>query len=232
MRFPMIRRRSPGGRRPLLPPPADLSPSTAQTRAIPGDPNPAKTPTRTQKRVPTTDPDHRSSRRILLATLLLRRGDDISKVAAVTAVPMALLELIRDAHGTNPIVARSDHTEATPIEPPTGSPPRGDVLADAVAESRPDHRSTTDCRRPRRARRVLAALVAIQVAAAGNIVACLIALVRHNPDLAVLTGITAAALTISVFLLTRTPTNTSTTPTGHHQDSWDPGRGPQQGNTP
>jgi hypothetical protein len=45
------------------------------------------------------DQDRRGSRRLLVAAELLRRGDDIDRVAAITRVPVALLELIRDELG-------------------------------------------------------------------------------------------------------------------------------------
>jgi len=107
---------------------------------------------------------------MLLAAAMLRRGDDIDRVAAISDVPYALLDLISgELSGTS----RSTAEELGPE------------------------------RRTRRASRRFIAVVIIEIAATANIAGCVVALLRHDTDLGVLTAVIAGSLTVAVTLLAR-----------------------------
>jgi hypothetical protein len=117
--------------------------------------------------------DDRGSSRMLLAAAMLRRGDDIDRVAAISDVPAALLDLMSgELSGTD-----SNRRSTT-------------------GELRPG-------RRTRRASQRFIAAVAIEIAAAVNIAGCVVALLRHDAGLAVLTAVIAGSLTLAVTLLAR-----------------------------
>jgi hypothetical protein len=61
-------------------------------------------------------------------------------------------------------------------------------------------------RRSLRTWRMIIVLWVIEIAAVANIVACVSALVRHNTDLGLLTGLVAVALTLAVFGVSRATT--------------------------
>ena len=137
------------------------------------------------------DQDHCGSLRLLVAAALLRRGDDIGRVAALTSVPVALLELVRDEHGD----------QGTGGQPAVGtggiSDPRRGMQDDRIGQQLELCR-----RRQARARHAIIVLVVTEVAAVASIVAGLAALIWHSTGLAALAGV-AAALMFAVFLATR-----------------------------
>jgi len=98
-----------------------------------------------------------------LAAAMLRRGDDIDRVAAISDVPYALLDL----SGTS-----SDRRST-------------------AEELRPG-------RRTRRASQRFIAVVIFEIAATANIAGCVVALLRHDTDLGVLTAVIAGSLTLAV----------------------------------
>jgi hypothetical protein len=61
-------------------------------------------------------------------------------------------------------------------------------------------------RRSLHARRIIIALLAVEITAVVNIVACVSALVRHNTDLGLRTGVVAVALTLTVAWVSRAVT--------------------------
>jgi uncharacterized integral membrane protein len=149
--------------------------------------DPFAPPARLSPPAPDPDGDHRGSRRILLATVLLRRGDDPESIADITGVPIAMLELIR-AH---------DRT-------PERDKDRGPEVGEDAGERYPHNRRTESPQgRSARARWVVIALVILEVVAVANVLACATALFRGSTDLGVLTGLVALALTGGVFLLAR-----------------------------
>lgn len=110
---------------------------------------------------------------MLFAAAMLRRGDDIDQVEAISGVPHALLDLMSaELSGTG-----SDRRSTT-------------------GGLRPE-------RRTRRASGRFIAVVVIEIAAAVNIAGCAVALLRHEPDLAELTAVIAGSLMLAVTLLAR-----------------------------
>jgi hypothetical protein len=148
-------------------PPAPARDARADSRDLPH--SPARQP---PALFPAPGDDDRRSRRMALASALLRRGDDIDQVAVITDVPAALLEL----------------------------------MSDGLSNAGRDRRLPRPGKRPRRARRarqrILAAVI-IEVAAIANIAACVVALLRHDTDLGMLTGVIAAVLTVAVVVAAR-----------------------------
>lgn len=140
------------------------------------------------------DQDHRGSLRLLVAAALLHRGDDIGRVAALTSVPVALLELVRDEHG--------DQGTSEPAASAGGISDLG------AARGRRDDRigQHLELRRRHlaRARHMVVVLVLTEIAAVASIGASLAALLWHSTDLAELAGL-GAALLFAVFLATRLP---------------------------
>ncbi|NHN55822.1 hypothetical protein G9U51_08545 [Calidifontibacter sp. DB0510] len=134
------------------------------------------------------DPDHRASYRVLLVAARLRRGDDPARVAASTGVPLALVELIADELATR---AGDDSTRKPSAHP------------------RPQ-------RRRRRRKTFIAAVIALEAVAIGNIVATITAALHHVPALAALTGVLSILLILSVWALARsiTPPPPATDPYG------------------
>jgi hypothetical protein len=147
-------------------PPPPARDSRADSRDLPH--SPARRP---PAPFPAPGDDDRRSRRMALASALLRR-DDIHQVAAITDVPAALLEL----------------------------------MSDGLSNTGRDRRLPRQRKRPRRTRlarqRILAAVI-IEVAAIANITACIVALLRHDADLGMLTGVIAAVLTVAVVVAAR-----------------------------
>lgn len=100
---------------PPTPAPAHApGPFPAAPQMAPGTPAPAHTASPTTR--PRPDRDHRASLRTLHAARLLRRGEDLDTVAALTDVPVALLELIQAdqphtpaTHGGSPPHRSGDH---------------------------------------------------------------------------------------------------------------------------
>jgi hypothetical protein len=140
------------------------------------------------------DPDRRGSRRLLVAAELLRRGDDIGRVAAITRVPVALLELVRDEIGDQG-TGKPAATASTGGIGDRGARPDGQ-------DERLGEQLELGGRQLARARHRIVVLVLTEVAAAASVAACLAALVWHRPGLAALAGL-AAALMFAVFLVSR-----------------------------
>jgi len=162
------------------------------------DPKPPAISARTASRdtsspaaVASADQDDRGSLRLLVAAALLRRGDDIGRVAALTGVRVALCELVREHsdQGTGEQAASTDG-----ISEPGGR--RG------AQDDRIGQQLELGRRRQARGRHAITVLVLTEVATVGSVVACLAALVWHSPDLAALAGV-AGALGFAVFLVTR-----------------------------
>ena len=146
------------------------------------DPKPPAISARTASRdtsrpaaVVPADQDHRGSLRLQVAAALLHRGDDIGRVAALTSVPVALLELVRDEHG--------DQGTSEPAASAGG-------ISDLGAErGRRDDRigQHLELRRRHlaRARHMVVVLVLTEIAAVASIGASLAALIWHSTDRAV-----------------------------------------------
>jgi len=125
---------------------------------------------------PRADHDHRASLRTRYAAILLDRGEDLAVVSAITGVPIALLELIRDERFEQDVHDR-------------------DVVRWQA------HRT-----RSVKARWALVAVVLIDVVAVVNIGVCVTALYYRRADLVVLTGVVAGALVLAVWVLERVVT--------------------------
>jgi hypothetical protein len=132
-------------------------------------------------------PEDRGSPRMLLAAAMLRNGDDIDRIAAVSDVPAALLHLMRD---------ELSRTES----------PRLHV----TEELRPR-------RRNRHASRRFTAVMVIEIAVAANIAGCVAALLLHNTGLVVLTVVIAGSLILAVSLLARLPFFSAGVRSGSHR---------------
>jgi len=81
-----------------------------------------------------------------------------------------------------------------------------DLMSAELSDTGSDRRPATGELRPGRTRRAsqrVIAVVAIKIAAAVNIAGCVVALLRHDPDFAVLTAVMAGSLTLAVTLLAR-----------------------------
>jgi hypothetical protein len=131
---------------------------------------------------------------MLIAAELLRRGDDIGRVSAITRVPVALLELIRDEIGDQgtgrPAAAAGTGGISIPGERP------------GVRDDRTGQQLEQARRHQASARHAIIVLVLTEIAAVASIAACLAALIWHRPDLAALAG-AAAGLMFAVFLVPR-----------------------------
>jgi hypothetical protein len=153
--------------------PVDTAPSPASQGQAERNPHSGQPLDRPERRLALAGLDDRGSSQMMLAAAMLRRGDDIARVEAISDVPHALLDLMSaELSGTG-----SDRRPAT-------------------GELRPG-------RRTRRASQRVIAVVAIEIAAAVNIAGCVVALLRHDPDFAVLTAVMAGSLTLAVTLLAR-----------------------------
>jgi len=146
------------------------------------DPKPPAISARTASRdtsspaaVASADQDDRGSLRLLVAAALLRRGDDIGRVAALTGVRVALCELVREHsdQGTGEQAASTDG-----ISEPGGR--RG------AQDDRIGQQLELGRRRQARGRHAITVLVLTEVATVGSALA----------------GV-AGALGFAVFLVTR-----------------------------
>ena len=126
--------------------------------------------------------DDRSSVRMKLAHLMLRRGDDLADIAQRTAVPVPLLELMRDERD-NP-------------GPRPGSGPR-DGRRHRVARRRPGGGDSS------LTMRMIVMVVIIDFVAFCNITVCVTALVEHHRAWGATTGAIALGLIIAVSRLIR-----------------------------
>jgi hypothetical protein len=120
-------------------------------------------------------PEHEDPQRdrMLRAAGMLRRGEDIVAVAALTGVSVALLELLR-----------------TDLAQDTGTHHQQGLA--------PPERQRRSWPRWR-----LVVLVVIELVAMANIAAAVTALVRHSTGLGVLSGVVAITLTLIILLLIR-----------------------------
>ncbi len=123
---------------------------------------------------PTPDCDHRASLRILLAANLLRNGEDRARVADVTGVPVALVELIQAEQG---------------LEIPAPNTSR-----DRSGWKVQQQRWVTN-------RMLVFVVVVINVAGVANLVVGIIALYQRSAVLSVLTGIIALIVVLMVAAL-------------------------------
>jgi hypothetical protein len=158
---------------------------------------------------------------MLLAAALLDRGHDLNQVAATTGVPAALLELVRDGPTAEGGSNAGDGPAATTMNERTSV----DALSASEEDRRIEQHWNWYRRRSLRARRMIIALLAVEITAVVNIVACVSALVRHNTDLGLITGVVAVALTLAVFEVSRAVTGaganrraTSRPPPGTDED--------------
>ena len=114
-----------------------------------------------------------ASVRMQLAAVMLLRGDDVADVAAATDVPAELLELLR--------------AEVT------------DYVDDAAL----DRQRRAAARRMKRSRRLVIAVLLLEVAAVANIVVGVTALIGHVAGLGLLASLVAAALILGVYAVAR-----------------------------
>jgi hypothetical protein len=189
MRFRMICWRLSRRPRPAAPPESGQQPSGLSARPASRDPSgPGAAPPAP------ADQDRRGSRRLLVAAELLRRSEDIDRVAAITRVPVALLELVRDELGVQgtgkPAAVVSTGGISIPGERPGGQ------------DERLGQQPELGRRALARPRHAIIVLVLTEIAAVASIAACLSALIWHRPGLAALAGL-PAALMFAVFLVSR-----------------------------
>lgn len=168
---------------------------------------------------PPADRDRRGSIRMHLAARMLRRGDEVSTVAATTGVPVPLLGLVHDELHHQQLRRAEDSGQEPGPDSSTAEPV-------AAAQGRRRRRPGTGRRdRPGRGStpslRTVIAILLIELAALVAIIACVIAIAGHHPGWATVTGGIAFALIVGVRLLSpphRPPTRAGThspTPTAH-----------------